>query len=59
MQLGPFSQVAEVYLAELANVKDDNMDSDQFAQLKQALAEFFVDLGLFTAARSVWTQWAE
>ena len=38
-------------MAELAKLKKEDMTPDDLAQLRQKLAEFFMDLGLFGAAR--------
>lgn len=40
------------YGAALENVPECERETDDFEKLQQNLAEFYVDLGLFSAARS-------
>lgn len=52
-QLGDFAQVESAYLKALEELTapQDSTQREERTRLKQDLAEFFMDLGLFDAAR--------
>ena len=58
LQLGDYNQVVDSYGAALEKVPECERETDDFEKLQQNLAEFYVDLGLFTAARSA-EKWRE
>ena len=53
-QLGDFSQVEEAYTSALKVLPPSaKADTEDYSTLQQSLSEFFVDLGLYSAARTM------